>query len=279
LNISEYIQSGIVESYVLGLASAEEKAEFERMCTTYPDVLQARINFEQQLEEQAIATAITPPSNIKTQIFDKLTQQHLLSVKNTTEANYTTYNNDATGNTPVKQLNWQKYIAAASVILLVGSALLNFYFYNQYRNYITRYNNLLAQQTQLASDNKIQQTKLQQYQNTFNQMKDPAMKVVKMPAVAAGANELCTVYWHTSTKDVYLMVNNLTQPAADKQYQLWAIVDGKPVDAGVFNLNNTNNALVKMKNIPNAQAFAVTLEKKGGSPTPNLQALQVMGKV
>jgi len=36
---------------------------------------------------------------------------------------------------------------------------------------------------------------------------------------------------------------------------------------------------VKMKNIAKAQAFAITLEKKGGSLSPNLQALYVLGKV
>jgi len=34
-----------------------------------------------------------------------------------------------------------------------------------------------------------------------------------------------------------------------------------------------------MKNIPKAQAFAITLEKKGGSVTPTLSAMYVMGKV
>jgi anti-sigma-K factor RskA len=42
VNKQEYISSGIVESYVLGLASAEERNEFEQMCSQYPDVLAAR---------------------------------------------------------------------------------------------------------------------------------------------------------------------------------------------------------------------------------------------
>jgi anti-sigma-K factor RskA len=35
----------------------------------------------------------------------------------------------------------------------------------------------------------------------------------------------------------------------------------------------------KMKNIPEAQAFAITLEKQGGSASPTMEALLVMGKV
>ena len=43
-----------------------------------------------------------------------------------------------------------------------------------------------------------------------------------------------TVYWDTTSKDVYLLVNNLPKPASDKQYQLWALLDGKPIDVGMI---------------------------------------------
>ena len=77
------------------------------------------------------------------------------------------------------------------------------------------------------------------------------------------------------------MVNNLPQAAPEKQYQLWAIVDGKPVDAGMVeeSADASGKLLLKMHNIPEAQAFAITLEKKGGSPTPTMEAMFVVGKV
>jgi anti-sigma-K factor RskA len=42
---------------------------------------------------------------------------------------------------------------------------------------------------------------------------------------------------------------------------------------------NTGTALVKMKNISKAQGFAITLEKKGGSPSPTMEQLYVLGNV
>jgi anti-sigma-K factor RskA len=48
------------------------------------------------------------------------------------------------------------------------------------------------------------------------------------------------------------------------------------VDAGVL---GDCNGLCKLSNITKAQAFAITLEKKGGSPTPDLTQLHVLGKV
>jgi anti-sigma-K factor RskA len=88
---------------------------------------------------------------------------------------------------------------------------------------------------------------------------------------------MATLFWDTKTKDVYIMPNKLPKVEDDKQYQLWALVDGKPVDAGV--LDPRCGSVCKMKNIPAAQAFAITLEKAGGSPTPTLSAMYVMGKV
>ena len=111
-------------------------------------------------------------------------------------------------------------------------------------------------------------------------MKNPLMAVVKMPGVpnSPAPSSLATVYWNTESKDVYLLVNQLPKPVADKQYQLWAIVDGKPVDAGIFDMAE-GISFVKLKTIPKAEAFAITLEKKGGSRTPTMDAMYVMGKV
>ena len=50
----EYISSGIIESYVLGLTSPEEAEEFERMCGSYSEVRMARDHFEYQLEQNAM---------------------------------------------------------------------------------------------------------------------------------------------------------------------------------------------------------------------------------
>ena len=97
-----------------------------------------------------------------------------------------------------------------------------------------------------------------------------------MPGVPGKETSLTTVFWNKNTKDVYLLANKLPQAAEGKQYQLWALVDGKPVDAGLL---EDCNGVCKLKNIPKAQAFAITLEDKGGSASPHLDQLYVIGNV
>lgn len=281
MNIQEYISSGIVESYVLGLADHEERAEFERMCAAHAEVKKARELFELALEEQAMTNAITPAKNIKSKIFAEIEiEREMIS----TTANDQMLSVPAEAPTrpvaKVVSVGWQRYIAAASIALLLISTALNFYFFNQYKSYSNRYEALLAQQADLAKNNDVLRTRLDTYENTLAMLRDPDMAVIKMPGTnvptSPDSNSVATVYWNTRSKDVYLMVNNLPQPPSDQQYQLWAIVDGQPIDAGVFDVQNTAE-LLRMKNMPRAQVFAVTLEKRGGSTTPQ-GPMYVMGK-
>jgi anti-sigma-K factor RskA len=278
VNVQEYISSGIVESYVFGLANQEEQAEFERMCSTYPEVREARETFELLLEKQALAQAVEPPARLKNKIFDEIGIEpvKLIAKPGFPQAIVT----PPVSTTPVVKMGWLRFVAAAAVVLLFASTALNFYFFSQYREYGAKYDQLIASQNQVASANQALQTKLSAYESALRLIRDPQMAVIKMPGVPTSPDQssMATIYWDTRSKDVYLLVNNLPQPVTGKQYQLWALVDGKPVDAGMVDMKD-GVSFVKMKNIQKAQAFAITLEKEGGSATPTMQAMYVLGKV
>jgi anti-sigma-K factor RskA len=87
-----------------------------------------------------------------------------------------------------------------------------------------------------------------------------------MKGLEASPKSLATVYWDSTSKDVYLLINNLPKPADTMQYQLWALADGQPIDLGFIKdeyFVKKNQLLIKGKNAQKAQAFAITLEKKG----------------
>ena len=271
MNIQEYISSGIVESYVLGLASTEEQLEFEQLCTTYAELRQAKEAFEISLEQHALDNAIAPPVALKQKIWEEVNPP-----KNTLRAVVDApLENEPL--TPVRAINFSKMLAAASVILLVGSTLLNFMFYNKYKASVARLDELVASNQQMAANNNTMQTRLDLYQKSLAIVKDSNTAIIAMKGQPVAPQSLTTVYWNKQTKDVYLLVNDLPTPVAGKQYQLWAIVDGVPVDAGMLNVNDARDGLVKMSNIPRAQAFAITLENTGGSKTPTMP-IYVVGK-
>lgn len=284
MNIQEYISSGIIESYVFGLADAQERAEFERMLLQYPELRKAKEQFEISLEQYAQHNTLQPPSHLKSRIFSTIDMEAgKRSDVPPAPPNLTVVGVDNNG-TPRSKMgvrrDFARFLAAAAVILLLLSTALNFYFFSRYKEYNDKYQALIVSQTELASHNQILQTRLLEYEKSIEMMKDPAMYIVKMPSVPSSPDptSATTVYWDTRTKDVYLAVNRLPAPDEGQQYQLWAMVDGKPVDAGVFDMKDSTG-MTKMKNIPKAEAFAITLEKKGGSPAPSLDKLYVMGKV
>nr|WP_236059542.1 anti-sigma factor [Chitinophaga rhizophila] len=171
-----------------------------------------------------------------------------------------------------------RWAAAAAILLLLGSVAMNYIFFGQINDYKGRYEALLSAQNTLASESNLYRARMEQMEHTINIFKDPSMKAVRMPGTKPFPTALATVYWNQQSKEVFLMANNLPAPAANKQYQLWAIVDGKPVDMGVLETTNTTELLHKMKSIENAEMFAITLEKKGGSPAPTLDQMYVAGK-
>jgi anti-sigma-K factor RskA len=282
VSIQEYISSGIIESYVLGLADPGERAEFERMSTAHPEVRQAREAFELSLEEYVMLNQVQPSAKVKSNIFSTIglnRQQDSSQTLPDENRKFPVLSHSASEHV-TRLARWQRFIAAAAVILLLLSTALNFYFYKKYRDYNERYDALVLSESRLASNNRILETRLLEYEKAVDGMKNPNMAIIQMPAIPTSPDpsSITTVYWDKVSKDVYLSISQLPVPANDQQYQLWAMVDGVPVDAGVFDIKE-GPGMIKMKNIPRAQAFAITLEKKGGNAKPSLDKLYVMGKV
>jgi anti-sigma-K factor RskA len=252
VNVQDYISSGIVESYVLGLASPEEQSEFERMCRQYPEVLQARIDFELAMEQQAFQNAIAPPPALKQRVMDAIAPAEAKVIPIDTIV-------------PVVKGDWFKYAAAACAVLLAGSLYWNISQYNRNKKARTEY-------AQLQNSYDTTVAALEEMKKDVDMLTGKnTVKMAAMKGLDASPASYATVYWDSTSKDVYLLVNNLPKPPSEKQYQLWALLDGQPIDVGMIDNNffiGQKKLLLKMKNVNGAQAFAITLEEKGGSPTP-----------
>ncbi|HWC52883.1 MAG TPA: anti-sigma factor [Chitinophagaceae bacterium] len=240
MNIQEYISSGIIESYVLGLASTEERSEFEKICTQYPEVLHARTAFEISIEKQVRENAIPAPEGLKQKLFDAIGSSE----------------DESRTVAPVRKMNWLKYAVAACLVLLACSLYWNYSLQEKNKELTKKLNDSGETLAKLEQDIKVLQG-------------NPAIKMARMDGTTISPQSFATVYWDTASHDVYLLVNNLPKPANDKQYQLWAFIDGKPVDMGLLDLSEKPLQLYRMKNAQTAQAFAITLEKRGNGPIPH----------
>lgn len=157
--------------------------------------------------------------------------------------------------TPVRRLNPWKWIAAASLLLLAGVG---------YWAYTTneKYNDLVTRQASMEKQLQESTAQLRTMEQDAEILRHP-MKPVALTGTPVAPQAQATVFWDTTGKrDVYMVINNLPQAPSDRQYQLWALLDGKPIDLGVFELEQ-KPLVIKMKNVQKAQAFAITLERRG----------------
>jgi len=247
LNVKEYISSGIIESYVLGLLSESECREFEAVSQQYPEVAAARLAFEANLEAQMLADAPPPPPQLKAAVLEKL--------RSTAEGAGDAQVEQA----PVRHMNPWKWIAAASILLLAASLYWAFD--------ANRKNEALAAENRSLGDSLSRAVEIAKAAGSAGT--NTPKSDFKMASIHEGAAS-ATIYWDTTSKDVYLMLNNMPQPASDRQYQLWALMPEEgaaPVDLGTIELRQ-ERLLYRMKNVREAKAFAITLEPKGGSPSP-----------
>jgi anti-sigma-K factor RskA len=86
------------------------------------------------------------------------------------------------------------------------------------------------------------------------------------------------VWWDKGSSSVYISVNNLSGLEDQYDYQLWAIEEQGPVGIGLVDAGQ-KFSLQQMQAVASAGAFAITIEPKGGSESPTLEKLVVLGNV
>ena len=255
----------------MGVSSAEETQLVEKHLRQFPELKEELEEIELSLEKYALSNATAPDPSVKGKIFNQL----FPDVQKQPGEEIQMPSEEA----PVVSLHkrntiplFYKSIAAAVIILLIGSIILNY-------SYFTKYHN-----AQNALD--VAQQQLQEKEKSNEAMSHDLNVVTNkysMPVVLKGTQKapeaVAKIFWLKNTGQVYIDPSNLPKAPEGKQYQLWGIVDGKPVSGGMIETSKGIYHIQKMKSFGSVDAFAITLEKTGGSPTPTMDQMVVIGKM
>ncbi|MFN4363861.1 anti-sigma factor [uncultured Chryseobacterium sp.] len=269
MNTKEYISSGIIESYILGLASPEEAGILECVMKNNAEVKAAFEEAQKTLEDLATAQAVTPPDDLRTKIWNKIQQEQ------NDEEPSPVVSADIPAAKPQEEIriqgnnNWKVYAVAASVLFLISVAGNIFWMSDQAKT--------KQEIARISTEKKNQDLAMQKMNQKMEMISNPDMKMVMLKGVEKHTDSKAMVFWDTKTKEVYLNADSLPKAPEGMQYQLWAIEDGKPVNAGMY--TEDKDSKIALANIPKAQAFAITLEKQGGSPVPTMENMYVMGEI
>lgn len=294
MNIQAYIESGILEEYVLGTVTPQEKQEVECMSHIYPEIKEELLRTENALEEYALKHQTTPPPALKESIFaqmnfetpaeeeskaEEITEEKAVSMPDATataQPEARVIDNafervEAQVVTPA----WAKFAVAAAVLLAIfagWSAM-------QMTDMKNTNNGMVAKVESMEADMAGMKGQAEYNQALAALFRSPSYKHIHMAGLPKSPESAVSAFWNTQTNEVLIDVQNLPAAPQGKQYQLWSIVDGKPVDIGMID-NAFTGKVLKMKNTKaGSVAFAITLEKEGGNPTPTMEEMYVMGKV
>ncbi|MEM1318975.1 MAG: anti-sigma factor [Bacteroidota bacterium] len=244
----------------MGLLSADQAAEVEQLSSQYPAIKKELEAIEQALERYASAFAQDAPPHIEQQIMQQIRQEK----------------EEPKADPPSKPGSWNLLFLGLGVLTMAVAAS---YFYTQAQQNSRAASELETKYQQLqANCDEIHQHHGQCYQQ-IAVLRAPSTRNVALKGTKLSPQSSAVVHWNGQQQKALLDIFQLPTPPNNKQYQLWAIVEGQPVDMGLLEWQGEGPELLEVPFIAKPQAFAITLEDKGGKATPNLQQLYIIGEI
>lgn len=237
--------------YLLGQLDADDRTAFEEALRTGDaDTLKALAEAREMLGIVGLsAEPVTPPSHIRSQLMKKIASvrdPYQMRILHLTRAN-----------------RWLAAAALVAVALSLAQLI-----------YITRLSDAIGEQQTTIGALRSQiarvEIELTRKESMLQMVAAPQTRVIALnptPVYPQGSGRMI---WETSRRTGIFFANGLPKTPNDKEWELWAIQDGKPVSLGVFETNEAGQSVVDISLLPDSASltFAVTLEPKGGKPEP-----------
>jgi len=276
----DFIESGILELYILDALSPEERAEVERYRSTSALVAAELRRIEAAMELFALENGVESPDEIKAVIEKKLNFNSASdSITGSSSGNGPVYaERSEVPAVPLQAKNshWSYYALAACLTLLLISSGGAYSLWSKLKVSRTDYTDLLNKTNRYSNQVAFFKGELTRSKNLID---NPDFKKLPLLGTRQHSSSLAVVWWNKKKHTVFIDPNGLGSTDATHSYQLWAIAKGKPVDAGVFEVKSDFSSLAQMNDVVDAQAFAVTLEPKGGSKAPTMSEMYVMSTI
>ena len=257
MELQTFIQSGLLESYVLGQTTAEERSLVERMLQQHAEARTEFSAIEQAIEQYALVQAAPPPAWMKGRILDQIEQMSPAG---------------RVGPNPAPALS----AGTLRVFQMLAAALFVAVAFLWYRN-----NQLQAlqtdQQTQMAAaQNKLNDCSLraQSTQDMVNLIRDTDTRAIKMTNGPDGGKGSALVYKNDARRVTALDLSGVMAPSVPGKYlQLWAVINDKPVSLGMVHMQ-APNGWQPLEYHKEVQYFAISEENNpDGNPTPTVVVL------
>ena len=295
--IQEYIESGILEQYVLGELSAAEQAAVEARAARDPAVQAELLEVQEALGFYAEAHAVVVPAGVRERVLgnvmarigapanDLRTQVDALAaaqrpvvppVAPVAGEAVVRSMSSAPVAAPAGRSNWAMAASVALLLSLAANALL----FNSWKEASADLVAVQNERARYAATSTVAERQLGDLRQENLVLRSDEFRTVALAGTKTAPTARAKVLFNPRTHKVYIDVKSLPALAAGQQYQLWALDKGKPVDAGVLTAATaTGEGIQHMKDVASAQTFAMTVEPAGGSINPTLSTMTVVGNI
>ncbi|MDX5429094.1 MAG: anti-sigma factor [Bacteroidota bacterium] len=283
MDVKKYIESGILEDYIMGFCSKQERQEVECLSKIYPQIQSALHEMQDMMASWASGSAQAPPEHLREKVLKNLPPRdmpfELDSVEEPSDVPPPPPPPPAPKKANMKVLrNPWLYATAACVVAIIGLMSV----YQDSKASIEDMKGQLTVQQQEVNELKAQIEDLNgsvdDKQRLIALLSRPGLEKIQLSPVKEDVEAVATIYWDPESGETYFVRNQLPGEPATSQYQLWSIHKRKPVSIGLVPLRE-GVAIQRLDDVEDADAFAITLEPIGGSESPTMDQMVVMGKV
>lgn len=258
---NDFIESGILEAYATGIASADEQKKVSQILAESKEAKEELEEIEICLERLARYFALEPNRKRKSEIEDQI------FMADDALENLSRHYLPEKGRYQIFQ--WWSVAASIAFLLAAGFGWWG------YRNLLNTQESLAQMKAEyelLSSENLKLYKDQQKMASLGNYLSNEGAVQVILSSTKKDPMK-ATIFWNPQTHEVWLIGSNLPPLPEGKQYQMWGIVSGKPVDAGVFDATSSGSMMVPMKPMESPSTFAVTIENQGGSKSPTMNSM------
>ncbi|WP_250433008.1 anti-sigma factor [Hanstruepera flava] len=244
--ITTFLNSGLLEKYLIGETTASETEMVENLITNNLAVKAAYDVLQDNLEVVSKLNAIEAPKDTLNNILDALDEKPVISISRTS-----------------KRKIWYKYSIAASIAaFLFASTSYLFYIQNQK---LSHENQVVVDEIfDLRSDIENNNKMLSDIMKQFKQLNNPETQKYIINGNSRAKNLKTVAYINPKEKKSMIDVVSLPQLPEDQCFQIWAEVEDKMVSLGI--LKETDRQLKEIPYTEDALALSITIEPKGGNP-------------
>lgn len=237
-----FLDTDLLEKYLLGTTTNEESLQVERYIAMYPEVSKTFDELQNSLEEFAKLHAIKTPDGLKEKVIARIRGERIGRKK------------------------FFRYAIAASFAALFFAGA-SFFFWNQNQT-LQDENSVVS--TQIEDLQKSMTQQLEDMRNQFIVLNNPRTRKYNVNGNKKAKELKAVAYINPVKKLSYINVSKLPNLPEDQCFQMWAEVNGKMLNLGVIEEAQDKDKLMALPYGENAISY-ITIEPKGGNLRPTVK--------